>query len=120
MTTKKKLRTPEKNTVLIDGTLEPVAALRIEAHEKGTHAEPFNWIVTHKEAVRERLPCNNPACYGGGFSLGNLLRDMVRDRQAEYVGTGFCTGQEGDPEEALEPRPSCPTRFDIGINLRFR
>jgi len=44
---------------------------------------------------------------------------MVRGRQEEFIGTSFCTGQEGDPEEP-GPYPSCATRFEVQVTLRFR
>ena len=115
----KRFRPPERNRVLIDGTLEPVERLSISVAEKGENAEPFAWRMSAREAVRERIPCNNPACFDGGFSLGDLLREVIKNRQREYIGACFCTGREGDPESP-GPHPSCATRYDVEINLSFR
>jgi len=116
-TTKK--RPPRKNLVAIDGTLDRVGRIQVSIWEKGKEASPFELRIQHKDAVREHVDCNNSMCYNGGISLGDLLREMVHGRQEEFIGTSFCTGQEGDPEE-LGPHPSCATRFEIEATLRFR
>ena len=114
-----KKKAPRKNLVAIDGTLDKLNRLAVTVKEVGINAEPFELHLVHKDAVREHVDCNNPACFNGGFSLGEVLREMVRSRQEEFIGTNFCTGQVGDPEEA-GPHPSCPTRFEVEVRLRFR
>jgi hypothetical protein len=114
-----KKRPPRKNLVAIDGTLDTIDRVRISVCERGRNAEPFEWRLNHKDAVREYVDCNNPHCHDGGFSLGDVLREMVRSRQNEFIGTCFCVGLEGDPEEP-GPHPSCPTRFEVDATLRFR
>jgi hypothetical protein len=114
-----KKRPPRKNLVAIDGTLDGVKRIYVSILEKGKDASPFELRIVHRDAVREHVDCNNPACYNGGISLGDLLREMVRGQQEEFIGASFCTGQEGDPEEP-GPHPSCATRFEIEATLRFR
>jgi hypothetical protein len=112
----KRFRPPERNRILVDGTLDALMRLRISVTEKGRGAEPFTWIMTARDAVRERVPCNNPDCFDGGFSLGDLLRELVRTGQSDYIGTCFCTGRVGDPE-LIQERPSCETRFETEAHL---
>jgi len=114
-----KKRPPRKNLVAIDGTLDRVDRLRVSIREKGEDANPFELRIAHRDAVREHVDCSNPSCYNGGICLGNLLREMVHGRQEEFIGTSFCTGQEGNPEEP-GPHPSCATRFEIEATLRYR
>src|ERR1700690_402818 len=90
---------PRKNLVAIDGTMDRVDRIRVSILENGKDASPFELRILHRDAVREHVDSNNPACYNGGISLGDLLREMVHGRQEEFIGTSFCTGQEGDPEE---------------------
>ena len=99
--------------------MDRVDRIRISIHEKGRDANPFDLRIQHKDAVREHVDCNNPDCPNGGISLGDLLREMVRGRQEEFIGTSFCTGQEGDPEDP-GPHPSCATRYEIEATLRYR
>jgi hypothetical protein len=114
-----KKRPPRRNLVAIDGTLDKFYRVEISVKEVGMNAEPFDLHIVHREAVREHVDCNNPDCFNGGFSLGEVLRDMVRGHQEEFIGTSFCTGQTGDPEN-LGPHPSCPTRFEIQATLRYK
>jgi len=113
-----KKRMAKRNRVAIDGTLDAVDRIHVSVWEKGKDASPFELRIHHKDAVREHVDCNNPLCFNGGFSLGEVLREMVGSRQEEFIGTSFCTGQEGDPEEE-GPHPSCATRFEIQAELRF-
>jgi hypothetical protein len=114
-----KKRPARQNLVALDGTLDRFERFHIVVKEIGKNAEPFELRIHHREAVREYVVCNNPDCYNGGFSLGNVLRDMLAGRQEEFIGTNFCTGQEGDPE--LEgPHPSCATRYDVQIKAELR
>jgi len=112
-------RAPRKNLVAIDGTLDALERIHVSVLEKGKDANPFELKILHKDAVREHVDCGNPDCYNGGISLGDLLRDMVSGRRDEFIGTSFCTGQEGDPDEP-GPHPSCGTRFEVHATLRFR
>ena len=115
----KRFRPPERNRVLIDGTLDAIERLAVTVTEKGRNAEPFAWIMQSRDSVRERIICNNPACFDGGFSLGDLLREIVKNRQTEFIGTSFCTGRAGDPE-APGPHPSCDTRYNLEIRILYR
>jgi hypothetical protein len=114
-----KKRPPRKNLIAIDGTMDKVDRIRVVVHEKGKNASPYELRIVHRDAVREHVDCNNPVCFNGGISLGDLLREMVHGRQEEFIGTSFCTGQEGDPELS-GPHPSCATRFEIEAILRYR
>jgi hypothetical protein len=114
-----KKRPPRKNLVALDGTLDAVSRMHVSIWEKGKEASPFEVRIVHRDAVREHVDRSNPFCYNGGICLGDLLREMVCGRQEEFIGTSFCTGQEGDPED-LGPHPSCATRFEINATLRFR
>ncbi len=113
-----KKRPVRKNLIAIDGTLDKLERLRVIVKEKGRNAEPFDLRIYAKEAVREHVDCNNPLCFNGGISLGDVLREMVRGHQEDFIGTSFCTGQEGDPDEG-GPYPSCDTRFEIEATLWF-
>jgi hypothetical protein len=118
--TKSKARVPGKNLIAIDGTMDRIETIRITILEKGKNAEPFETRVWRRDAVRERVECNNPLCEGGGLALGDLIRELLRGRQNDYIGTSFCTGQEVAHPEVPDHVRSCRTRFDVESFLEFR
>ena len=115
-----KRRPPAKNLVALDGTLDSVDKIGARVVEKGRRASPYEIRIIHKDAVRERIDCSNPLCTGGGISLGDILRDMVRGRQTDFIGTSFCAGEEIPHPEVPEPVRSCRNRFEVEATLRFR
>ncbi len=114
-----KTELPGKDLIRLDGTLDRVDQLRVAIQEKGRSADPMELRITRVDAVRERIRCHNPLCEGGGFSLGDLLRDLIAGRQTDFIGTSFCTGREQLHPEVEEFR-SCRTRYDVHAQLSFR
>ncbi len=108
-----------RNLVAIDGTMNHVARISVRVQEKGRQAWKDELLIGQRDAVREYIDCHNPLCQKGGFSLGDILREMIASRQPDYIGTCFCTGQEGDLE-VPESLTSCQTRYDVQIELRLR
>ena len=115
----KRFRPPDRNRILIDGTLDRLISISVVVEEKGRNASPYVLRWNYRDGLREHIACANPDCFDGGFSLGDLLRELVRNHQEDFIGTNFCTGRIGDPELAAE-RPSCDTRYDVTISLRYR
>lgn len=113
-------RTVRKNLVAIDGTLDTVEGIRVEVVEKGRSPSPDHLQIRRRDGVVEYVYCHNPLCEAGGFSLGDVLRDMVRSRQTEFIGTNFCTGQEVAHPEVPDSQRSCRNRFEIQATLVYR
>ena len=107
------------NRIAMDGTLDDVDAVTLSVLEKGCQASPIELWIRRREGVRESVPCHNPLCNNGGLALGELLRELIRDRQTDYLGTNYCRGQEGDLE-VPESLKSCQTRYEVQVTLRFR
>ena len=110
---------PKKNLIAIDGSMDSVSSLRVRVAEKGRRADPYELRITRADAVHEFVRCSNPLCQEGGFSLGELLREMIRDRRTEFLGVSYCIGQEGDLE-IPESLKSCQTRFEVEATLSYR
>ena len=112
----KRLEHAPKNRIALDRTLDALSGLSIEVVEKGRRAWPTPYRLRHKDTIREFVVCHNPLCQGGGFSLGDVIRELVHSRQEDFIGTNFCIGQE----EIVGGTQSCRTRFEITAHLRFR
>ena len=56
------------------------------------------------------IPCENPACRGGGFDLVSVMEGMLSFRETEKAGILVCPGWEGDqPPEAGGDTPCVRT-----------
>ncbi len=63
--------------------------------------------------------CSNPLCYRGGFSVGSVIRDMVRNKETEREARGLCQGNEGSPKVQKIYR-KCYHTFKMKIAIRYK
>ena len=67
----------------------------------------------------EYFDCSNPACYSGGVSLGEILRQMVSNKTTEETVTQKCKGYEGSPKGHRRYR-SCMHSFTVEVTLKYK
>lgn len=72
-----------------------------------------------KTTISEFVDCHNHDCFGGGVSIGQLLRDMVQESKAELSTRVFCRGFLGSPQGFRKYGP-CQSRFEISIKLKYK
>jgi hypothetical protein len=70
-----------------------------------------------KNTLSEFIDCHNSSCYNGGFSIGDILRDMVKDKKTSIETVKFCQGYEGSPKG--KRRRSCITQFNIKVEIQY-
>jgi hypothetical protein len=68
--------------------------------------------------VGEYIDCNNLVCYSGGFSIGEILRDMVLKNEINKEDKARCKGYEGTPKGRR--RRSCMHEFYYRINIEYK
>jgi len=68
--------------------------------------------------IGEFVNCSNPVCYNGGFPVGQILRQMVRNRQTHLEDHRKCKGYEGSPKGRIEYRP-CFNHWDITVDVVY-
>ena len=75
-------------------------------------------VIHHltEENAREFVDCSNPACYGGGVSIGAILRWMVATRRSEATDTQLCRGYEGSRRRRAR---DCPHSFTVRVELEY-
>ncbi|MGA7986955.1 MAG: hypothetical protein WCB51_00995 [Candidatus Dormiibacterota bacterium] len=75
-------------------------------------------VIHHLTEVnaREFVDCSNPACYGGGVSIGAILRWMVATRRSDATDTQLCGGYEGSKRRRVR---DCPHRFTVRAELEY-
>lgn len=67
----------------------------------------------------EYVNCSNPLCYNGGFSLGGILREMVRNKQTILETSKSCKGYEGSPKGRRKYGP-CMNCFNIKAAIQYQ
>ena len=75
--------------------------------------------VQHFKKTGEYLDCTNSVCYGGGFSIGELIRKMVDVNQTHLESHAFCKGYEGSPKGKRRYR-SCTNSWNVTIDIKYK
>lgn len=66
------------------------------------------------------IPCDNPACRGGGFDLVSVVQRMVSFQEADRAGILVCSGWEAnEPPEASGGIP-CVRTIRYRLLLAYR
>ncbi len=94
----------------------------IQVEVKFTGAGIRSWNQTRhltKESLGEFVNCQNPVCYGGGFSIGEIVREMVRSRKEKFEASRGCRGYEGSPKGRRRYR-SCINSFDVKVQIKYK
>jgi hypothetical protein len=79
-------------------------------------------VIRHCDAKSlpgECIDCRNSRCFGGGFSMGEIVRNMIRDGMAEYSNTIYCRGYEGSPK-GRRRYGSCDASFVVRIQVDYK
>ena len=97
-----------------------IKKLEIKAKESGYGVyEEFDTKYYNTEhPPGEFIDCSNPLCYNGGFSVGEILREMVREKKTHYEGLKVCQGYEGSPKGRRRYR-SCINSWKVTIDLEY-
>lgn len=92
--------------------------VEIEEGGHGIYSEFRNRFRT-KGSLGEYIDCSNPLCYNGGFSIGEILREMVRAKQSDLETSKLCQGYEGSPKGRRRYR-RCMNFFKIKVQIKFK
>ena len=75
--------------------------------------------VQRLKKTGEYFDCTNTVCYGGGFSIGSLVRKMVDAKQTHAESHEFCKGYEGSPKGKRRYR-SCTNSWNVTIDIKYK
>jgi len=97
--------------------------LKIECKETGHLGSVFNNETSHYYSIEnppgEYIDCSNPLCYNGGFSIGRVLREMIRNKEMEKEGSEICKGYEGSPKGRRRYR-NCLNFFKYKVKIKYK
>lgn len=96
-----------------------IADLRVTVTENGYGVTEGFDTQTYLKSVGEFVNCSNSSCYNGGFSLGNVIREMVRQKKTHAEEHHACQGYEGSPKGRKRYR-SCINSFHIVADIKYK
>jgi hypothetical protein len=99
--------------------------MQIEVNEKGAGVD--SWLpeddgprrYTMSNLPGEYINCSNPLCYNGGFSVGDLIREMIREQKSTLKASRVCQGYEGSPKGRRKYR-KCVNSFTVTIRVVYK
>jgi hypothetical protein len=97
-----------------------VKTLRLVGEQRGELARERQAQVyyTHVD-IPENIPCANPRCRQGGFSLRTILMTLTGSREESYEGEFSCNGHEGTPKGRRKGDP-CGNSLKFTLTLTYK
>lgn len=71
------------------------------------------------DLVEQTIECGHPKCIGGGFSIGLIVREMVKAKQIKDSRTISCEGVHGSKMGRSLFGP-CRNVFEIKTTIKYR
>lgn len=97
--------------------------IRIEViRKKGVsiHDESQTYVYTKRNPPGEYINCDDPYCYNGGLAIGNIIREMVRERKSEgEIPYTMCRGYIGSPK-GKRKYGNCYRNYKGKINILYK
>lgn len=97
--------------------IEDITIVGEESSLGSPQGNPFSYRKPHLPG--EYIDCSNPVCYRGGFSVGSVLREMVRNKETEREARGICQGNEASPKGKKIYR-KCLNTFKMKISIKYK
>ena len=73
----------------------------------------------YTKPIGEYIDCTNPLCNGGGFSIANIIKGMVKDKETHCETTEVCKGSEGSPKGVKIYGP-CMNSFQVKVEVKYK
>lgn len=107
--------------VSFDEAFPEIEDLTVEVEESGHGISDWNRKSTYRKKYfpGEYIDCSNPLCYNGGFSIGSILSEMIRNKQTELETSKLCQGNEGSPKGRRIYR-KCINFFKIKVSIKYK
>ena len=107
--------------VSFDEAFPEIEDLTVEVEKFGEGVQKWNRKSVYRKQnfPGEYIDCNNSLCYNGGFSIGSILREMVKNKQLELETSELCIGYEGSPKGIKKYR-SCLNCFKVKVTIKYK
>jgi hypothetical protein len=98
-----------------------IEELSIQIEDYGHGVNQWNKFrsFSKSNSSGEYIDCINPLCYNGGFSIGDILREMIKNKEEIKDGSCICQGNEGSPKGRRVYR-KCLNMFIYKVKIKFK
>ncbi len=95
--------------------------IKVEVEQRGQGVREWNknWVLNGINDFRQYIDCSNPLCAKGGFALGEMVRDMVRNKDESFEQSKICIGNEGSPKGKRIYR-KCMNYFTVKVAIQYK
>jgi hypothetical protein len=104
-----------------DEAFPQIQDLTVEVEESGRGVGDWKRKSTYgkQNFPGEYINCRNSLCYNGGFSIGLILREMVRNKQTDLETSESCKGNEGS-SKGRRIYGKCMNFFKIKVSIKYK
>jgi len=90
--------------------------------QESLHATPvIRTLNLDKRTISEFINCRDSRCYNGGFSIGNVVREMVRSGKTEHqTDLTTCQGGGGPQRGRKKIHGSCYHFFKAKVTIKYK
>lgn len=95
-----------------------IKKVTVNVVESDAYGKERNSLYT-SEDMGEYIDCSNHKCYNGGFSIGDILRTMIREKKSDLETELSCRGYEGSPK-GRRRYGSCDRFFRVKVHIDYK
>lgn len=98
-----------------------ITELSIQIEDYGHGVNKWNKYrsFSKNNSSGEYIDCINPLCYNGGFSIGDIIREMIMNKEEFKEGSNFCQGNEGSPK-GRRIYKKCMNMFIYKVKIKYK
>lgn len=103
-----------------DKAFPGISNIKVEIERSGDDVNDWNRKMTYSKDrfPGEYIDCNNSLCYNGGFSIGEIIRNMTMNKETTHESSKMCQGNEGSAKGRRIYR-RCYNSFKIKVNTQY-
>lgn len=107
-------------TSSFDKAFPEIDSIKVEVEQSGDGVSEWNRKSTYNKEhfPGEYIDCKNPLCYNGGFSIGEIIRNMIMNKKTSLKDSKLCQGSEGSAKGRRIYR-KCLNFFKVDVNLKY-
>lgn len=104
-----------------DEAFSEIENLTVNIKEDGRGINQYNSESSYnkRSLPGEYINCHNRLCYNGGFNIGRIIREMIRNKQIELETYEICQGYNGSPKGRRNYGP-CSNSFSIKVLIKYK